>query len=115
MNPNTMLRQLPAVDELLRSPAIAQVRSRVAHEVLVGWLQQALQDVRNEILNGEFYKKQLVKISSDTKPSIQAIHFIWTEKRALESYMHISEDYESQSIAVLLRGKVYEEIKTIEK
>ena len=73
MTPNTILRQLPAVDALLRSPAIAQVGSVIAHEMLVEWLQQAIQDVRIEVLGGEFCNTEVSNVASISARIIQKV------------------------------------------
>jgi L-seryl-tRNA(Ser) seleniumtransferase len=46
------LRNLPAVDELLRCDALAELAASSSHDRLVGWIRDAIQQVRNDILAG---------------------------------------------------------------
>lgn len=44
------LRSLPSVDELLRCEALAEFAQRYSHENLVGWIRDAVAQMRSEIL-----------------------------------------------------------------
>lgn len=52
LNKSEMLSKLPAVDEILRCEALVELRGSNAHDVLVGWIRDAIKNVRNELLNG---------------------------------------------------------------
>jgi L-seryl-tRNA(Ser) seleniumtransferase len=48
----TLLRQLPAVDELLRRPRLAELGGRVGHALLVEQARAALDDLRRAVAQG---------------------------------------------------------------
>lgn len=52
MNRLESLRQLPAVDELLRCELFAALRHQNAHTMLVDWIQHSIEQVRGELSAG---------------------------------------------------------------
>ena len=52
MNKTEQLRSLPAVDELLRCDALADLLPRSPRPQLVGWIRAAIQQCRHQVLNG---------------------------------------------------------------
>ena len=71
MNRAQLLRDLPSVDEVLREEKIAALSQRSAHGNLVQWIRQAIDEIRQRILSGDFAESQIEKSMDSVVARVQ--------------------------------------------
>ena len=81
MDKNEILRELPQVDEILKSKELALVVENIPHDFLVNCMREVIIDTRANVLNGitksidknEIIKNVISKVSKKSKHSLRKV------------------------------------------
>ena len=68
----SLLRKIPAVDELLRRPEVVELQSRAGRNTVAEATREVLQDLRNAILRGEVRTVNLELLESRIAANVEA-------------------------------------------
>ena len=68
----SLLREIPAVDELLRLPKVAELQSRAGRNTVAEATREVLQDLRNAILRGEIRTVNPELLESQIAANVEA-------------------------------------------